>query len=297
MTLPNFIIIGAARSGTSAMTTFLRAHPDVRMPYKEPNYFSGWENRLKFAGPCYPPSHPPPPADFSTLDTYKALFAGTGEAQARGEASVSYLIDAATPERIAKTLPEVRLITLLRQPAERSYAHFLHSRMEGIEPCSDFLATLRQDYERRKNNWHPKLSYVSGSHYAEPMARYFKYFARDRIRIHLYEDWNETPLVVWQDIMTYLDIDTGFVPDFSRRVNVSRLENTSGKRGQLIRKVTRKLVPASLRGTIRKLVEPGAPPPAKLDPGVRDELTERYFREDILRLQEMLGRDLRCWLS
>ncbi len=60
MTLPNFIIIGAARSGTSAMTTFLRAHPDVRMPYKEPNYFSGWENRLKFAGPCYPRHTPHP---------------------------------------------------------------------------------------------------------------------------------------------------------------------------------------------------------------------------------------------
>jgi hypothetical protein len=87
VTLPNFLVIGAAKGGTSAFTTFLQSHPQAHIPFKEPNFFSGWETRVTFDGPLRDLER----ADrfCGTREKYESLFSRAGNARAVGEASVS----------------------------------------------------------------------------------------------------------------------------------------------------------------------------------------------------------------
>lgn len=107
--LPNFLVIGAARSGTTAMYHALSRHPQVFMSaVKEPNFFAFEEGELDFGGPG---------ADFvnnstNSLADYRALFAETGGAAAVGEASPLYLYSEQAPARIAATLGQVKLIAI-----------------------------------------------------------------------------------------------------------------------------------------------------------------------------------------
>src|SRR4051794_34967159 len=119
--LPNFLIIGAAKAGTTSLYHYLRQHPDVYMStIKEPNYFC-FEEQL----PEYAPVR--------TLAEYESLFDGASSQPAVGEASTQYLNSAAAPRRIANILPNVRLIVSLRNPADRAYSSYLGRVWGGRE--------------------------------------------------------------------------------------------------------------------------------------------------------------------
>src|SRR5262245_28683977 len=111
MTLPTFLIIGAGRSGTTSLYHYLRQHPEVFMsPVKEPIYFALGPN-LVFTGPA---------ADWvldqaaKTREEYEALFAGVTNEKAIGEASPRYLASPDAAGRIRETIPEARLVAILR---------------------------------------------------------------------------------------------------------------------------------------------------------------------------------------
>lgn len=296
MTLPNFMIVGAARCGTTAMTRFLQQHPEVSIPFKEPGYFSGWWNPGLFAGPGYPKSHRYP-GGFPSLDAYQALYEGSANAQARGDASVSYLIDPDSARRIAEQIPDARIIAILRQPVERAYAHFIHARTHGVEPCSDFLQCLDQDAARRADNWLPVLSYLHSSRYVEQLTRYFECFDPIQIRIYLYDDWNCKPETVWTDLMRFLEIDPGFTPDFSVRHNESMRQKPLWTYVKPILKLARPLVPDAIRPQLQSRIISLWHRPTKLPPELRRRLTKQFFEDDINQLEHMLGRDMRNWLT
>src|SRR5437867_4308222 len=120
--LPTFLVIGAARSGTTALYLYLRQHPNVFMSRdKETNFFAFEGEALDFRGPG---------AEFVnnsvvTLNAYLRLFADAPENAAIGEASPLYLYSLHAAERIHARLPDVRLIAILRNPIEQAYSHYL----------------------------------------------------------------------------------------------------------------------------------------------------------------------------
>ena len=133
MTMPNFLIIGAMKSGTTALYYYLEQHPDIYMsPVKEPNFFSSHKQENA--------------ADTVTeFGIYRQLFSGGSGKKAIGEASHSYLYEPGAAAEIRRYIPEAKLIAILRNPIERAYSHFLHMVRSGTEPLDDFARALQED--------------------------------------------------------------------------------------------------------------------------------------------------------
>jgi hypothetical protein len=178
MRLPTFLICGAQRSGTTYLWTLLRSHPDVYLPAPwcpEPKFFSV------------------PQAFAQGPETYAARFADAGSALAVGEKSVTYLDAPEAPERIAKTLPDVKLIFLLRDPVERAYSHYHYSVAHCLETLPFAEALVWEPYRalhgpevlRIARPW----AYVARGHYAQDLARFYAVFDPARILVLFFEEF------------------------------------------------------------------------------------------------------------
>jgi sulfotransferase family protein len=291
MKMPNFLIIGAMKSGTTALYYYLEQHPQIYMsPVKEPNFF------------CLEGQETPDFKSISDSETYRGLFKGATDERALGEASHCYLYEAKAIERIKFHVPEAKLIAILRNPIDRAYSHFLHMVRNGTEPITDFAQALQADRSGTHQKRAPQ-DYIGRGFYYIQLKRYFDNFPRDQIRIYLYDDLNRAPIDTLQDTFRFLGVDDSFVPDITVKRNVSGYPKSQAL-DKLLRlgPVTHALklyLPADLRWRLSKIHDMlksrnlFKPPPVQLT--VRRQLIETY-REDILNLQELIRRDLSEWL-
>jgi hypothetical protein len=292
MPLPNCLVIGAMRSGTSTLYQLLAQHPDVFMATpKEPNYFA-------FIGE--PGVLVESSESVTDLTEYEALFTAGAGHRIRGEASHSYLYysDIAAP-RIHEALDDVKLIAVLRNPVDRAFSHYmLHIRNER-EPAATFRAALDLEPGRISAGAHFG-HYVRRGFYTTQLRPFFDLFPSSSIRIQLYEDLAADPIALAQDLYAFLGVHAGFAPDTSVRSNPSGVPRNRAVHNILVRDnvVKRAIQPLLPRAAYRlaarirdrNLAHPG------LDEAVRDELAAT-FRPDIEQLQDLIGRDLSAWLA
>jgi hypothetical protein len=293
MTMPNFLIIGAMKSGTTALYYYLEQHPQIYMsPVKEPNFFcSGGEQSS-------------PSGSSTRIEAYQYLFKGVSDERAIGEASHCYLYEPQAAARIQQHLPNAKLVAILRNPVDRAYSHFLHMVRNGSEPLTDFAKAIQEEkigaYDERSFQ-----DYIGRGLFYGQLKRYFDMFDRAQIKVYIYEDLNNAPLDTLRDIFRFLGVDDSFVPDISLRRNVSGYAKykTVDKfltKPSVIKEILKIYLPARLRWRLSKVFDDlktrnlVQPPP--LQPEVRRQLVEVY-REDILRLQELIHRDLSKWLE
>jgi hypothetical protein len=304
--LPSFLVIGAQKAGTTALYHYLDQHPEVYMsPEKEPHFFAFEGRELDYRGPrdVEVLRH----MVVTDLEEYRRLFAGAGEARAVGEASAMYLYLPGTAGRIKHHVPEVRLVAVLRDPAERAYSAFTHMIRDGREPLADFAAALEAEDRRVEENWGPIWHYRRMGYYHEQLSRYYELFEEDQIRVYLYEDLRERPEAVLADIFHFLEVDDAFVADTSERYNVSGTHRSRTMRGlhdfllrpHPLKKALKPLFPEKTRrrlvgGALNRIRARNLEKPP-LPPEVRRELVEGY-REDVEKLQGLIGRDLSGWL-
>jgi hypothetical protein len=286
MVLPTFLIIGAAKAGTTALYEYCRQHPDVFMsPLKETNFFAyeGKASETYWLG--YNRQHKFP---VQSLEAYADLFAPGAGATARGEASPLYLESPRAAERIQKILPNVKLVACLRNPAERAYSAWLmHVRMgrASSNPAEAFP---------------PDAHYVEAGFYHRLLAPYFELFPREQIAVLLFEEFRSNPAAVMRELFRFLEVDPEFRPDVDVRHNVGTYPRHERLNALLImpglRRWLQPVVPLRLREAFKRLRERnlGSAPP--LPPDLRRQLLDMY-REDILRLQDLLGQDLSGWLA
>jgi Sulfotransferase family len=305
MTLPNFLIIGAMKSGTTSLYYYLKQHPQIYMSsIKEPNFFALEGSNLDFDGAEGKERIKRwIKRDFVTnIEEYRALFRGAAGETAIGEASPIYLYSPEASYRIRHYVPEAKLIAILRNPVERAYSAFVYMSREGREPLNDFSRALRAEEGRMRDNWEWIWHYKHVGFYYSQLKRYFDVFDRDQIRVYLYEDLRAGIPRVLRDIFGFLEVDDTFVPDTSMRHNVSGTPKSGLLPGFIfgrnpVKTVLKPLFPQELRQHIsvslksRYLV--GAPP---LVPEVRRELLEAY-RDDVLKLESLIERDLSGWLE
>jgi Sulfotransferase family len=306
MAMPNFFIVGAQKAGTTSLYHYLNQHPQVYMsPIKEPFFFDheldskGEVVEREFAGRRQPPR-------FANIGEYRALFAGVRDEKAIGEATPLYIYAPGTPDRIERYVPGAKSIALLRHPAERAYSAYLYAVRIGAEPLTDFEQALRAEPLRVRDGWHYVFHYRSRGLYYEQLKRYYEVFGRERIGVWLYEDMREDPAGVARSVFRFLEVDDAFIPDTSSRHNPAGVPASA--RARVAMRVTDRalgglrkgLAPTSsilpLAYKMRRAVHSRIltePPP--IDPELRKELT-RSYREDVLRLQELIGRDLSAWL-
>ena len=304
--MPTFLIIGATKGGTTSLYNYLRQHPDVYMPdmVKEPRFFVvGDREVVRENGPegWRPGGH------VTTLAEYQALFHGATTRRARGEASPQYLYYPDVPGRIRAYIPDVELIVILRDPVARAYSAFLHQTRDGVEPCSDFAAALQDEPRRIQEGWSPLYHYRAQGFYYEQLSRYYRLFPSENIHAYLYDDLRRDPLGLVQNMFGALGVDRTFRPSTEVQHNVSGVPKSrrlhhmymflKGSNRSGVKSFGKRLLPRTLRATLREnavqqlqknLVKPS------LDPDVRVMLREG-FRADILKLQELIGRDLSRW--
>lgn len=293
--LPTFLVIGAAKCGTTALHAYLAAHPQVFMTTpKEPMFFD-------CEGKTLPPGYYFNPV-CTTLEDYQALFAGaTPDRSARGEASTVYLYSPEAPGRIRRHVPDAKLVAILRDPAERAYSHYLYFRQHGREPRKTFAAALADEPERLRQGVYSGFCYRARGFYAAQLERYRAVFPPEQLRVHLYEDFCSDRAGVVRDILRFIGVDDTLLPDLSRVHNVtavprSRFLHHRAHRTGLALTAAKQLIPDRPRQRIRAWLDRLNLHRPPLSPSLRADLVAGY-REDLLRLHDLLGRDLSAWLK
>ena len=319
--MPTFLVIGAAKSASTSLHDYLSQHPDIYMsPMKEPNFFAydGATPLFRYPPECMGKGgavrarlrNATLRNRIESLEQYRRLFAGAAGQRVLGESSVSYLYSKDAPRLIRLHAPEVRLIAILRNPVDRAYSRFLHARREGLEPLPDFVEALTAEDQRIADGYAPVWHYRNRGYYHVQLQRYFRLFDRKRIHIMLYDDFCRDPLAQIQALFRFLEVDPSFVPDMSQHLNVSGkphieariwllddLLNTSNPVKTCAKRVLPPAVLKSVHSLIIRCNAKQAVPLryGPLSPALRRQL-KNDFRSDILKLQDLIDRNLSGWL-
>jgi hypothetical protein len=294
--LPNLLILGAAKSGTTSLYGILSQHPDVFMSrFKEPTFFV-WEGRkYDIVGPGVEQIGKRMVKD---IDSYLRLFSDASHERIRGEASTGYLHTPGVAQRIRHRVPEAKLMAILRNPIDRAYSAFLHAQRLGLEPMSDFEQALDDEPHRVRTGWIGLTTYTTVGMYAEQLERYIAIFPCQQMRIYLFEDLIRDPIGLAQDAFRYLGVDDSYEPDVSMQANRGSAAR-SVRLASLFRMLRatsvgqRSRLGRSVRAFIGGLNEG---PKGQLEPNVRRRLAA-VFEADVDKLSRLLGRDLSPWLE
>lgn len=296
--LPNFLIIGAAKSGTTSLWYYLRQHPQIYLsPRKEPRFFAYEGETVAYRGPG---DEKWTGESVTTLEAYQALFEPSVEQIAVGEASNVYLYFAEkTAPRIARRIPHARLICILRNPVDRAYSNFLMLRGEGRERHADFRRALQEEDRRLRDGWSPGWAYTRRGFYADSISVFLEHFPRRQMLFFLYEDLRDSPQHVLGAIFDFLGVRR-FTPDMSQRYNVSSVPRWRWLAYALrhrtpLSRTLRLFIPEPARKVInahlRKAV---AQRPPEMSPELCRTL-QAMFAEDIAKTAALIGRDLSHW--
>ncbi len=296
MNRPNFVVIGAGRCGTTSLHQFLRAHPEVFVPErKSPNYFAShipqpaWETPAAKAMATHWVTDP---------SAYSSLYDGVAGERAIGDVSPIYLQALDVAPRLHEECPDVRVVAILRDPAERAHAHWLGRRRDGIETTARFedwvAAALRSPMPDDVAFGH----YVACGRYHHFLSPFLERFGEERTLILFHEDLVADPKRVVAKLFGFLGADASFVPDLDARHNRSgvitgRLRRVLWTRSIAVRTALRPHLPATVRRAVgrRFLTELDRP---TLDRSVRARLVD-LLHDDISQLEQLTGRDLSHW--
>lgn len=296
MTLPNFLVIGAPKAGTTTIAEALEQHPEVYMcPIKEAGFFWAYGAEVRLQGPG---NEKLVNRLVTDLEAYQRLFAHVKNEKAIGEASVRYLASPRAPVLIHQFIPHAKLIVSLRQPAERAYSAFLHNLRDGLEVTSSFEEAIAQEFAGQRDTWQ-FCRYLDRGFYYQSLMRYMQFFKFEQFHISLMEDLVQDAQGLMKDLYRFLEVDDAFAPDLSRKRNVSGVIRNPvlrwlWVRSKALRAAMRHYLPRRLRQEVFEWVirdlekEP-------LSSKLRAQLTE-FYREDILKLQDLIQRDLSHWL-
>ena len=193
--LPNFIIVGAPKAGTTSLCNYLSEHDEIFMSTpKELNFFS--HNEIIKQNLYY--------KDFyvACLEEYESHFDKAVKKKAVGEGSVSYLFYPQTPIKIHKIIPDVKIIIMLRDPSERAISHYLMDVKLGlVKKC------LKQIYLEKDNNNLYYQQYIKLGLYAEQVKRYIDVFGNSKVKIILQEDLASMGSQILREIYRFIDDD------------------------------------------------------------------------------------------
>jgi hypothetical protein len=302
--VPDFFIVGHAKSGTTALYEMLRRHPQIYMPAsKEPWYLA---RELH--------DRPPPRPDgiARTLEEYLRLFADARPTQQIGEASPLYLWSPTAAEAIAKVAPRARIIAILREPA--SFLRSLHLQFVEtyVETESDFRRAISLEDERRAGRqippytyWPQTLLYSEHVRYVEQLQRYRAAFAVEQMLVLVYEDFKRDNEATLRSVMRFLEVDDAAPVELieanptvavrSQRVHelVHAVSVGRGPVSIAIKRALKALTPrglrrSALRATQQRVVYTSPPAP---DEQFMLQLRHR-FKGEVVALSEYLNRDL-----
>jgi Sulfotransferase family len=304
MSMPNFLVIGAAKAGTNALYHYLRQHPQVYMsPWKEPKFFA-FESEADLGFRAANGREAPVNATV-VLDRaeYERLFDDARDEAALGEASTHYLYVEKAPVRIKELAPDVKLIAVLRNPVDRAFSSYQHLVRDGLEPL-DFASALDAEPERIAQNYALLYRYTDAGFYTRQLDRYANLFSEDRLLILLYDDLRRDPETSCREIFSFLGVDDSFVPPMAEDYNRSGVP-----RNRMIHRILNPSTPMKRRlwhVTPRRIREPLLNMQTRMVnrnlerqtiPAREQQRLQEVFREEVGQLERRLDRDLSHWLA
>lgn len=288
MKLPEFIIVGAGKSGTTSLYKYLQQHPQIFLPPKKELYFFAFEGE----------EHPDGVTNF---EDYQAMFLDAPEDQVVGEVSSVYLFRPKAPERIKFYLPNAKIIAILRNPTDRAFSSYLmHVGNRHPSIFDSQTGKLIQFEDIVKNRGY----FIQTGFYYEQLKRYYDRFNSSQIKIYLYEDLVADNQKLAQDLFRFVGVDETFTLDTSQRHKVSGIPKNKMLHDLVMTKNPIRSIAASIlkpllsdrtRDRIRSQINQKNAERPTLSPQLRQAAIEIY-RDDILHLQDSLDRDLSTWL-
>ncbi len=265
---------------------------------KESHHFLFCDEVPKFTGPG-------DASEFTKLiiadrRDYLGCFATSLAKKAVGEASVYYLYRPESLQRALDFNPQMRFVTILREPVARAFSAFAHQRRDRWEPLDDFAAALSAEEERVEAGWGFGWHYSRGSDYVPQLEQARAIVPAGQLHVLLYDDLKRNPVQSLQEVFSFLGVDNSFVCDTSLRLNASgtpryaRLNDTLARQNRA-KDVLKRVVPYGLGLAMQQRLRNWNLRPEQLGTPARRSL-EPYFDLDADRLQDLIGRDLQCWL-
>lgn len=303
MAKPSFFIVGAPRSGTTAMYSYLKCHPEIYLPpyNKEPHFFAKDLHKYNFRKKK---------GWITEYGQYIKLFDRAETTQISGEASALYLFSTQAAKEIYSFDPEAKIIIMLRNPLEMVYSWYFLQRSSFIENEKSFQKAFFKeqsgDYTNLKQSYKTgiRASYHEIALYFKQVKRYFDTFPRNQILIILFDEFLINTEIIYKETLRFLHVEGSYQPLF-KKINKSKM-----KRNRLIKSlldarppffidVFRKLIPKIFRHRIyiffdklntKYIIRP------KLKPDFEQELIE-YYRNDIIALGSLINKELSNWLK
>ena len=260
--LPTYIIAGAMRSGTTALNSYLREHPDVAVSSsKEVHFFDSFYDR--------------------GVEWYREQFPGSHTAHAVGESTPNYMFSTTALDRIKETLPDVKLVVMLRNPIDRAYSHYWHDRSRG-KTEGDFEENVRRELDGDQG-----LHYVARGRYRAQIEHILQRFPSTALLVEVFEEMVDRPQAIYSSVCRFIGVDDAFRPDgLGAPVN-----NFIEFRLLSLRRVSHKL-PGPLKDVIGRVNTKGRASYPPMTEKVRKLLTTE-FQEANQGLDEIVGKNLR----
>ena len=300
--MPDFLIIGAPKAGTSALHAALAQHPQLHMSTaKEPKYF--------LCGDRPPPAYRGPGDAHSNQewiwrrDDYQALFEPTGQDVVCGESTPFYLYQESAHRRIAAMLPDVKLIAVLRDPIDRAYSNWMHLWSDGLEPLSDFTQACAAEQRRIAAGWAPFWHYREMGRYGHQLTHLYGLFDPDRVLLLRYRELVDEPGPTLDRVCAFLDVAQGqvaavpaensrpFVPAGPRAAVGGRLVRAGARAGALLPPQVWRQVSKPLTDWLQQDRTARRP---SLSPEQRDQLLQPLL-PDIAQLETITGQSFDEW--
>jgi hypothetical protein len=302
VTIPDFLVIGAPKAGTTALHAALTQHPGLYMSaVKEPKFFLS--------------DGPPPtkggPGDALTYREhiwrradYEALFDPAPAGTLRGESTPLYLYDRAAMDRIRATIPDVKLIVIVRDPVERAHSNWTHLWSAGLEPIGDFVPACAEEERRIAAGWASFWHYTGLSRYGEQLEYLFTLFPREQVLVIRYRLLVDEPAQTLDRICAFLGVETGVLTEIPRQNVTSHPESTlahsAGAFAQRAATAVGTLIPgltaATLTGPLERFLQRHSRERQPLDWDQRQDLLPR-FESDIKLLEDILGESFADWIK
>lgn len=293
---PNFFIVGAPKSGTTALYHHLRAHPEIFMPRQKELHF--------FAKDLTSPQY--------RMDerTYLSHFDQANGAKRIGEAGVWYLYSRCASEEIRQFDPSAKIIAMLRNPVEMVYSYHTQRLFNGTEDIVDFEQALAAEEDRKRGLRLPEnpypieaLYYHEIALYYEQVLRYLRAFGRENVHIIVFDEFKSDVHSAYRETLDFLGVNSRFEPhleDSDLMKNASRqvrsrmlrkfLENPPG----FVTAPVKLLFPQTLRRQLwmkLRYLNTKWAARSQIDEELKSRLME-YYTPDVEMLSQLLGRDL-----
>ena len=296
MRYPDFYIVGAPKSATTALYEYLQPHPELFLPdFKEPHYF-GSDIEVR--------------RHRTTLERYLNLYSAATEKQLIGDGSVWYLYSEFAASEIRAVAPAARIIIMLRNPLDMIASLHSHQVFNGVEDLS-LPEALDAEEDRAAGRRIPPQAHFAGgllyrraATYSPQVERYLNAFGTEQTRIFLYDDMQADARATYRSTLEFLGVDPNVDPAL-RVVNRNKVARAMWARRFVnappawLRRAGRTVVPARLRHRVyQQMVTLNARSQRReeMSPQLRAELAAS-FGPELTRLSALIGRDLSAWTA